>query len=209
MAILLKWKHKLTERVGNTRKRSRRLDRVPRWRQFIRFIRFVEFIGQFCRLSGGIVGPNRARLDHARHVALSQQSIGQSVGLVLDHVALFDIAGLAGLALDGIADGLIQPFVQLGDEKGSAGLIQGKAAGNGFEVILLHAAAGEEKNRGPVCENSEGFNEVIHKRFFVVVVSVQKTDEGIETGENAGFFHERVEDAVAVVDMALNSSWAG
>jgi hypothetical protein len=104
--------------------------------------------------------PKFASLDHDRQIAFAQERIGEGVGFVAEDVALLDVAGFAGLALDRVADGFVEAFVEFADEEGPAGLAQGDAAGDGLEEVLLGAAAGEEEDGGSVPENAEGLDQV-------------------------------------------------
>jgi len=153
--------------------------------------------------------PKDARLQHARHVAAAQELIGEGVGFVLDHVALLDVAGAARLALHRIADRLVEPFVVLRQEERTPLLRQRDAARDRLEEVLLGAAAGENQQRSLIAQDAKRLHEVEDQRFLAVVVGVQKANVGVEAGADAGFFDERMQNAVGVIEHRVKASWAG
>src|SRR5262249_17237065 len=107
---------------------------------------------------GCILFPQSPRLHDARQVAPAQQDVGQSVGLVLEHVALLDVPRLARPALYWIAHRLVQPLVELAEEEGAPLLASPPPARHLLEEVLRRPPPREQQQGGPLPEDAEGLD---------------------------------------------------
>jgi len=79
--------------------------------------------------------------------------------------------------------------------------------GNGFiasvKVFVIHLFTCEEIDGGLIAIDPEWFDQVKDEGFFIVIISMQKADIGVEAGENAGLFNKRIKNAITVVETGI------
>src|SRR6202035_2289611 len=72
-----------------------------------------------------------------------------------------------------------------------------------LEQLLLDPAGGEQVDDHSLGVDPEQLDQVEDERSLVVVVGVEQADARVESGEEAGAVDEGIEDAIGVVEQAV------
>ena len=98
-----------------------------------------------------------------------------------------------------IANRFVQMPVERLDKKRLPFFGEGVSLREFFEMLHLHLSTAKEVHHRFLCKDPVRLDEVEDERFFVVVVGVQETDVRVESGDDAGLFHQGVKDPIPIV----------
>jgi hypothetical protein len=98
---------------------------------------------------------------------------------------------------------LVEVVVEFAQEQGASLGVEPEAAFLLIEQLRLDSPGGEQVDDDALGVDPEQFDQVEDQGELVVIVGVDQADGGVEAGEEAGPLDEAVEDAICIIEKAI------